>query len=67
MQYYLNKDKCGYLAPEIQMRNLKLFGYVTSEKMLKEEHDNFMASRRKEWDEERQKKIELLKLQEASN
>jgi large subunit ribosomal protein L15 len=43
MQYYLNKDNAGYLSPEIQARNLKLFGHVTSEAKLREEHEAFMA------------------------
>lgn len=67
MQYYLNKDKSGYLSPEIQIRNMKLFGYVTSETMLREEHDNFMTYKRKQWEAERLKKIELLKLQDSSS
>lgn len=43
MQYYLEKNNCGYLSPEIQIRNLKLFGHVTSEMKLREEHEAFMA------------------------
>lgn len=46
MQWYLDKDNCGYLSPEIQKRNLKLFGTVTSEKMYREEHAAFMAVKR---------------------
>lgn len=46
MQYYLDKDNCGYLAPEIQIRNLKLFGQVTSEPKLREEHEIFMVYKR---------------------
>ena len=26
---YLDRSKAGYLSPEIQIRNLKLFGYVS--------------------------------------
>lgn len=46
MQYYLDKSNAGYLAPEIQTRNLKLFGHVTSEAKLREEHEAFMTYRR---------------------
>lgn len=46
MQYYLDKSKSGYLSPEIQSRNLKLFGYVTSESKMREEHEAFMAYKR---------------------
>eukprot|EP01039_Chlorochromonas_danica_P005175 gene5175-5695_t len=56
MQYYLNKDKSGYLAPEIQVRNLQLFGALNSEPRLREEHAAFMAVRRKQMAEERAKK-----------
>lgn len=61
MQYYLDYSKAGYLSPEIQARNLKLFGSVTSEPFLREEHENFMAYRRQQWAVERQEKIEALK------
>lgn len=43
MGYYLDRTKCGYLAPEIQIRNLKLFGCLTSEKAMRAEHADFMA------------------------
>lgn len=42
MEYYLDKNKCGYLSPEIQLRNLKKFGHVTSEANLREEHEHFV-------------------------
>jgi len=42
MEYYLNREKAGYLSPEIQIRNLKLFGSINSEKALREEHQRFM-------------------------
>ena len=48
MDYYLDVTKCGYLSPEIQIRNLELFGNVTSEDDLRVEHDNLMIVRRKE-------------------
>jgi hypothetical protein len=44
--YYLDKSKCGYLSPEIQMRNLKLFGAVTSEERYRAQHDAFMQDSR---------------------
>jgi hypothetical protein len=37
----------GYLSPEIQIRNLKLFGSVTSEQQYRDEHDRFMVTKRK--------------------
>jgi len=43
MQFYLDKDKAGYMSPEIQIRNLKIFGSITSEHRLREEHAAFMA------------------------
>ena len=47
MDYYLDRTKCGYLSPEIQVRNLKIFGTVTSEDQLRLEHDRFMDTKRK--------------------
>lgn len=47
MNYYLDVTKAGYLAPEIQMRNLGLFGYVTSELKCMEDHNNYMKAKRK--------------------
>lgn len=58
MQYYLDKTKAGYLSPEVQLRNLKLFGALTSEDKLREEHDAFMAVHRQKWRAQRQQKIE---------
>ncbi len=46
MSYYLDKDNAGYLSPEVQIRNLKLFGHVTSEEPLIQEFENLMISRR---------------------
>lgn len=46
MSYYLDRTKNGYLSPEIQIRNLKLFGTVTSEKKYREEHDTYMMAKR---------------------
>ena len=43
----LDITRSGYLSPEIQIRNLKLFGTVTSEERYREEHDRFMVTKRK--------------------
>ena len=48
MDYYLDHTKAGYLSPEIQIRNLKLFGSVTSEESLREEHEKFMIYQRQQ-------------------
>jgi len=53
MPYYLDKNKAGYLSPEVQIRNMKLFGAVTSERAVREEHERFMDLRREEYKEER--------------
>lgn len=63
MQYYLDTKKAGYLSPEIQQRNLKLFGTITSEQGLREEHAKFMAVKRVAWAKEREEKIAYLKEQ----
>lgn len=63
MQLYLDVTKGGYLSPEIQQRNLKLFGHVTSEAVLREEHDKFMAVKRAVWAEERLEKMAYFKEQ----
>lgn len=47
MDYYLDRTKAGYLSPEIQARNLKLFGALTSEDALRADHDQVMRARRK--------------------
>jgi large subunit ribosomal protein L15 len=47
MDLYLDGSKCGYLSPEVQQRNLKLFGAVTSEPRLRQEHEDYMAFKRK--------------------
>lgn len=46
MNYYLDNSKAGYLSPEIQLRNYKLFGFNTSEPEMRLEHENFMNFRR---------------------
>jgi hypothetical protein len=60
MDFYLDVNKAGYLSPEVQMRNLKLFGAVTSEKALREEHERYMDVRREEYRLKREKKREAL-------
>jgi large subunit ribosomal protein L15 len=47
MDMYLDGTKCGYLSPEIQARNLRRFGDVTSENRLQQEHVDYMNLRRK--------------------
>lgn len=47
MDLYLDGTKAGYLSPEIQQRNLKLFGAVTSEEQLQEEHKAYIKLKRK--------------------
>lgn len=46
MDYYLDRTKAGYLSPEIQIRNLKLFGVVTSDDRYRREHEEFMNAKR---------------------
>ena len=48
MPYYLDHTRCGFLSPEIQKRNLKMFGAVTSEEKCRQEHTNFMDKWREE-------------------
>jgi hypothetical protein len=48
INYYLDPSKCGYLSPEIQLRNIKRFGFVTSEERYRQEHEEFMEGKRKE-------------------
>eukprot|EP01038_Epipyxis_sp_PR26KG_P009570 gene9570-12891_t len=47
IDYYLNSEHSGYLAPEIQIRNIKLFGAATSEPMMRKEHANYLVLLRK--------------------
>ena len=44
---FADYSRGGYLSPEIQIRNLKLFGTVTSEEAYRAEHDRFMVTKRK--------------------
>lgn len=44
---FVDHTNAGYLSPEVQIRNLKLFGAVTSEERYREEHDRFMVTKRK--------------------
>lgn len=46
VNYYLDRTKNGYLSPEIQIRNLKMFGTVTSEQKYRDEHDRYMEAKR---------------------
>lgn len=46
IDYYLDKNKCGYLSPEIQQRNLAMFGAVTSEPAMREQFEKVMHQRR---------------------
>lgn len=46
MNYYLDRTKAGYLSPEVQVRNLKLFGAINSENKYEEEHKRFMENKR---------------------
>ena len=48
VNYYLDKNKAGFLSPEVQMRNIKLFGseHITSEEKMTKEHDALMALKR---------------------
>lgn len=48
IDYYLDASKCGYLSPEIQLRNIQKFGFVTSEEKFREEHAAYMNGKRKE-------------------
>lgn len=45
MAYYMDHTKCGYLSPEVQVRNLELFGHVTSEAAMRKEHGMFMKTK----------------------
>jgi hypothetical protein len=42
INYYLDEARSGYLSPEIQLRNMNLFGCVTSEDKMREEHEHYM-------------------------
>lgn len=48
MNYYLEETRAGYLSPGIQMRNLQLFGGVSSEVDLRQEHDSKSVRRERE-------------------
>jgi len=47
MNFYLDREKAGYMSPEIQLRNLQLFGSVTSEEACRVEHEQLMDLRRR--------------------
>ena len=61
MGKYLDRTKSGYLSPEIQIRNLKLFGTVTSEKRCREEHELFLKFKRSQWQQQK-----LIMMQKAA-
>jgi hypothetical protein len=46
IDYFLDGTRRGYLSPEVQIRNMKLFGSVTSEDKMRAEHERIMESRR---------------------
>ena len=60
MDYYLDATKCGFLSPEIQQRNMALFGEVTSEERYRREHTRYMDEKRVVWKAEREQKIKYL-------
>lgn len=60
MGYFLDRTKSGYLSPEVQLRNLKLFGTVTSEQPMREEHTKYMDTRRVEMKVDREKKRSIM-------
>ena len=62
INYYLDVNKCGYLSPEIQIRNMKLFGTVTSEERYRTEHERFMNTRRTELKQVREQASKLLEM-----
>ena len=51
VEFYMDQTQCGYLSPEIQVRNLRMFGAVTSEPRLREEHGYFMRAK---WEQTKQ-------------
>jgi len=67
MGYYLDNSKAGYMSPEIQIRNLKLFGAVTSEQALRDEHERYMDLRREEYKEQREHRRAIIAAAEAAN
>lgn len=44
MPFYLDYDRRGYLSPEVQFRNMKLFGAVTSEEVMAKAHKHVLAT-----------------------
>lgn len=67
MGYYLDGTRAGYLSPEVQLRNMKLFGYITSESRMREEHANFMSVYRSQlWKKREQDFVSLEKENEEN-
>ena len=62
MEKYLDHTKCGYLSPEVQIRNLKLFGQITSESRYRQEHEAFMAVQRVERQKAKAEKLNKKKV-----
>jgi hypothetical protein len=60
INYYLDGTRSGYLSPEIQARNLALFGSVTSEDKMREEHENYMNYVRTELWARREKALDTI-------
>lgn len=62
MEKYLDHTKSGYLSPEVQIRNLKLFGQVTSESRYRREHEAYMSVQRAERQKIKAEKMEKKKM-----
>lgn len=48
INYYLDNTRSGYMSPDIQLRNMKLFGSITTEDRYRLEHMCFMHAKRQE-------------------
>lgn len=60
INYYLDGSKSGYLSPDVQIRNLKLFGSVTSEDKMRAEHEHYMNYVRTDMWERRAKALDVI-------
>lgn len=58
MPFYLERLNCGYLAPEIQLRNMMLFGYNTTEERYRKEFDRYREKVLEKYRVEREKLLE---------
>ncbi len=63
IDYYLDPTKSGYLSMEVQQRNLKLFGSITSEDAMRDEHSNYMNYKRTELWAKREKALDIIEAQ----